>query len=184
MTPPTVELTPEERVQINWQRARKVCSKIRFEYRFRNLLNLRDFNILQGESMQDIPIKDRRSRFMTWSINPKSQSLFAWKLLVHCGIIIFTLIHTYRLAFGSPLYDEDSLDILTQTMELSFFLNIIVKFFTGVRRENDHIISDRYSVAIHYVLHNSFLIDTIALLPFDVLIRNLGLLKLLRLIHL
>ena len=75
-SPPAITVKAEDRVQVNWQRARKVCQKIRFEYRFcpqnkfrlflknfenrfRSILNQRDFNILQGNSLQDIPIKDR-----------------------------------------------------------------------------------------------------------------------------
>ncbi len=50
------------------------------------------------------------------------------------------------------MYDEDSLDILTQTMELCFLLNIGVKFFTGIRIDNDSMITDRVSVGKNYVL--------------------------------
>jgi len=87
-------------------------------------------------------------------------------------------------------------NILTEIIDGFFFIEIVLKFFVALRKSDGTLITNRRLIAMTYlkywILENifiiinrgAFLLDLIALLPYQYFVRKIAILKLFRIIHL
>jgi len=57
-----------------------------------------------------------------------------------------------RISFNSGLYNQDPLDIVVETMDFCYFLNIILKFFVAIRKPDESLITKHSAIAKSFLM--------------------------------
>ena len=103
---------------------------------------------------------------------------------------------TQRLSFRANMTERNLPNILTEIIDGFFFIEILLKFFVALRKPDGTLITNRTLIAMTYfkywIIENiiiifnrgTFLLDVIALLPYQYFSGKIAILKLFRVIHL
>jgi len=107
-------------------------------------------------------VEDESDAFVVWPWNKHYKSW--WGLTVFCAVLtVFT--ETYAVAF-SPADDyTDSLSIIEYVLVSIFVIDIVINFHLVFYDENDHLVTSRKLIALHY-LKGLFWLDFAGIFPF------------------
>ena len=137
------------------------------------------------EPLVEIAPTDEDSRFV---IRPSSTFSRYWDLLILCVLLCVGIMTPYEVAF---LSHEDSHDPsaaavngLTIIVEIVFFVDIVLHFFTGILDPStqEEILSQR--VIVRHYLHGRFWLDFVTVIPWDKMVKGQATLRLLRMLWL
>ena len=137
--------------------------------------NLPDLN--QDELMR---VRDRerveRMRFRkhkkgSWLLYPEDQNKVSWDLFITFILMISCILTPYNIAFidDEPLHWK----IINFTIDSLFAIDIIVIFQSCYYDDEFVIVENRWMIAKEY-LKSWFIIDLVAILPFDVIFKSAG----------
>lgn len=85
-----------------------------------------------------------------------------WEMLIAVVLIFTAIITPFRLAFSSS--DDRTWSVINYVIDITFFLDIILTFFSAYEDENEELVHDRCVIASSY-LKSWFLVDIISVLP-------------------
>ena len=104
--------------------------------------------------------RDNRKACMIYPEDPPKQN---WDILM-AGLLLFTCMVTpYRIAFSE---DDITWTSINYFVDLLFFCDIIVIFFTAYYDTDFVIHEDRWDIAKNYVKSGWIFIDVLAIFPF------------------
>lgn len=120
------------------------------------------------EPLVEIAPADEDSRFV---IRPSSTFSRYWDLLILCVLLCVGIMTPYEVAFLSHEDSHDpgaaAVNALTIIVEIIFFVDIVLHFFTGILDPStqEEILSQR--VIVRHYLHGRFWLDLVTVIPWD-----------------
>mmetsp|Transcript_105686 Transcript_105686/g.305801 ORF Transcript_105686/g.305801 Transcript_105686/m.305801 type:complete len:295 (-) Transcript_105686:17-901(-) len=109
-------------------------------------------------------LQDENSGCIVWPWS-KNYKIW-WGVTVFCAVLtVFT--ETYAVAF-SPVgtyLSGDALSVIEYVLVAVFFIDILVSFHLVYYDENDHLVTDRSGIAVHYA-RGMFWLDLAGIFPF------------------
>jgi hypothetical protein len=95
-----------------------------------------------------------------------------WNVFMTFTLLLTCILTPLQVAFSSEEEDRAALDIVNNTIDLLFFIDILVIFFSAYYDDEQFRMVEDYSeIAINY-LTGWFLIDTVSILPFDLILNS------------
>lgn len=120
----------------------------------------------EGHTLRDIYPEAAAKRFL---LLPDDSFKIKWEMLIAI-VLIFTAITTpYKLAFSSR--DDPVWSGINYVIDITFFLDIILCFFSAYEDENEELVHDRCVIASGY-LKSWFLVDIISVLPISEVLQT------------
>ena len=118
--------------------------------------------------------KLERMRHRTSKINslfyPEDQFKIIWDLFITLVLLISCVTTPYRIAFGEVV-EPVKWKIINFTIDALFLIDIFVIFNSAYYDEDYMIIENRKQIAKGYI-YSWFVIDTLAIIPFDVFLSE------------
>jgi hypothetical protein len=112
----------------------------------------------------------KRESYKDWVIYPENRQKGAWDLFM-TFVLIFTCVMTpLSIAFNDIDKTEPESNTLDYIIDLLFGIDIIVIFNTAYYNDDNEIIDCRKQIACSY-LKGWFIIDLLAIIPFDQVIN-------------
>jgi hypothetical protein len=108
----------------------------------------------------------KRDYYKDFIIYPENRQKGAWDLFM-TFVLIFTCVMTpLSIAFNDVDDKDPSSNILDYIIDSLFFIDIMIIFNSAYYNEDSEIIDDRKEIANSY-LRGWFIIDLLAIIPFD-----------------
>lgn len=93
-----------------------------------------------------------------------------WDLTISMLLLITCVTTPFDLAFADEIEDVESYTIFRNTIDILFFIDIVVIFNTAYQTDAMEIEDDRFQIAKAYI-QGWFIIDLMAVLPFEFILK-------------
>lgn len=103
-----------------------------------------------------------------------------WDLWLTLLLIITCVITPYRIAFEAKGHVELRANIVSVAIDIFFLTDMVFSFFTAYTDDDFKIVDDRSTIAKGY-LKSWFVIDALAIIPFEVFLGGSGMNEVVRL---
>jgi hypothetical protein len=113
-----------------------------------------------------------RQKKNEWLLYPEDQVKVSWDLFITLILLISCILTPYRIAFTRG-EDQESLQwqVISYGIDTFFLIDILVIMNSAFYDDEFQIVEDRVVIIKSY-LQTWFLVDLLAILPFDIILRQ------------
>jgi len=142
------------------------------DYNADNLPTLDQTELMKTRDKERVErMRFRKHKKGSWLLYPEDQNKVSWDLFITLILMISCILTPYNIAF----IDEEPLSwkIVNITIDSLFAIDIIIIFQSCYYDDEFVIVENRWMIAKEY-LSGWFLVDLVAILPFDAIFKSTG----------